>query len=149
MDKMDKEFSEKIGEMMKIMFEISECSKKNCSAEKNKMMANKKTAELYNKYNRETNHENKIKLLNQIYKNNLIYKYNKCVVKHCKKIFNDYINFFRSFISIIPDSNSKRAKLENMITEIEKIFINDNLSKSQYKIYTKNIAELMSSITSS
>jgi len=146
---MDKEFAKKIGEMMKILFEISECSKKNCSAEKNKMMANKKTAELYNKFNAETNNENKIKLLNQIYKNNLIYKYDKCVVKHCNKIFNNFMKFLRSFISIIPSSNPKRAKLENMITELEKLFINENLSKAQYKIYTKNIAELMTSINSS
>jgi hypothetical protein len=145
---MDKEFSKKIGEMMKILFEISECSKKNCSVEKNKMMTNKKTAELYNKYTTETNNENKIKLLDEISKNNFIYKYNKCVVKHCKKIFNDYIKFYRSIITIISFSNPVRAKLENIITEIEKLFINDNLLKKDHKIYIKNMNELISSINS-
>lgn len=147
-DKQIKNIQEKIGEMIKIMVEIVKCSKINCSAQENKMNTNKKTAALVKKYNTEPNNENKIKLINEISKNNLIYEYSKCVVKNCKKIFDDYIKFLKSFINILPDNNPKREKFEKFITELEKIFNSSKLSKSQFKISAKNIAELKSLITS-
>jgi len=58
---MNKEFTEKIGQMIKIMFELNECAKKLfCWI--NNMITNKKSAALYLKYTTEQNRENKIKL---------------------------------------------------------------------------------------
>lgn len=143
---MDKDFAKKIGEMMKISFELMECSKKNCSEEKKKIMADKKTADLYLKYNLEKNKENKLKLLNALSKNNIIFEYDKCVIKHCKKIFNDLMKIIKSFVDILPKSNPKRDKIYKMAGELETLFNTSVLTKKQYKIYTKNIIELLDSI---
>jgi hypothetical protein len=132
--------------MMKILFEISECSKKNCSVEKNKMMTNKKTDELYNKFNAETNNENKIKLLDEIYKNKIIYKYNKCMIKNCKSIYNDIIKFLRSLNTVNTDNNKLNEDIETMISQIEKLYNKKNLTKKDYNIIGKNIVTLMTSI---
>jgi hypothetical protein len=131
---------------MKILFEISECSKKNCSVEKNKMMTNKKTDELYNKFNAETNNENKIKLLDEIYKNKIIYKYNKCMIKNCKSIYNDIIKFLRSLNTVNTDNNKLNEDIETMISQIEKLYNKKNLTKKDYNIIGKNIVTLMTSI---
>jgi uncharacterized protein YqgQ len=143
---MSKEFSEKMGEMIKIMFELNECAKKNCSSEKNNIMANKKTAELYIKYTTETNNENKIKLLNQIYKNNIIHDYNKCMIKNCKTIYNDIIKFLRSLNIATSQDNKINEDIETMINEIEKLYNKSNLTKKDYNTISKNIVTLMTSI---
>lgn len=145
---MNKDFAKKIGEMMKISYSLIECSIKNCSEEKKKIMANKKTAALYIKYNTEQNIENKLKLLNKLNKNNIIYNYDKCVIKHCKNIFNDLMKILKSFINIIPETNPKRERLDKMIIELDILFNTSKLTKKQYKIYTKNITELLASIKS-
>lgn len=143
---MNKDFAKKMDEITKIAFELIKCSNQNCTAQKNKMMANKKAATLYIKYKTESNRENKIKLLDEIYKNKIIYEYNKCMIKNCKTIYNDIIKFLRSLIAIIPHTNPISKELENMITELEKIYNKDNLTQNEFKIFGKNVAKLMSAI---
>ena len=145
---MNSEFSKKIGELMKISFELMECSKQNCSEQKEKIMANKKANSLFNNYNKETDIKKKLKLANQYSRNNIIYEYTKCNVKYCKKIFSDLINLIKSFISVLPENDQKRVNLNKMITELETLFKKDELTKKEYNIYIKNITKLMSSITS-
>jgi len=145
---MNSEFSKKIGELMKISFELMECSKQNCSEQKEKIMANKKANSLFNNYNKETDIKKKLKLANQYSRNNIIYEYTKCNVKYCKKIFSDLINLIKSFISVLPGNDQKRITLDKMITELETLFKKDELTKKEYNIYIKNITKLMSSITS-
>jgi len=143
---MNKEFTEKIGQMIKIMFELNECVKKNCSVEKNNIITNKKSAALYLKYTTEQNRENKIKLLDEIYKNKIIYKYNKCMIKNCKSIYNDIIKFLRSLNTVNTDNNKLNEDIETMISEIEKLYNKKNLTKKDYNIIGKNIVTLMTSI---
>ena len=146
---MSEDFSKKIGQLMKLSFELIDCSKKNCSKQKKKLMTNKKTGPLYIAYTTETDTHKKLKLLNELSKNNIAYQYDKCVVNHCKKIFKDLMKLLRTFISVIPHTNPKREKLDNMLTKLEKLFTTDKLTKKDYKIYTKNITELMGSLKSS
>ena len=145
---MNSNFSKKIGELMKISFELLECSKQNCSEQKEKIMANKKANSLFTNYNKETDIKKKLKLANQYSRNNIIYEYTKCNVKYCKKIFSDLINLIKSFISVLPENDQKRVNLNKMITELETLFKKDELTKKEYNIYIKNITKLMSSITS-
>jgi hypothetical protein len=145
---MNSDFSKKIGELMKISFELMECSKKNCSEQKEKIMANKKANSLFTNYNKETNINKKLKLANQYSRNNIIFEYTKCNVKYCKKIFSNLINLIKSVVSVIPENNPKRVNLNKMINELETLFKKDELTKKEYSIYIKNITKLMSSITS-
>ncbi len=50
-----------------------------------------------------------------------------------KKIYNELIKLFRSFVSVIPNTNPKRTELENMITEME-ISLNKNTSLTKKNI---------------
>lgn len=145
---MNSDFSKKIGELMKISFELMECSKQNCSEQKEKIMANKKANSLFNNYNKETNIKKKLKLANQYSRNNIIYEYTKCNVKYCKKIFSDLINLIKSVISVLPENDQKRVTLDKMIIELETLFKKEELTKEELKIYIKNITKLMNSITS-
>jgi hypothetical protein len=109
-------------------------------------MANKKSAALYIKYTTEPNRENKIKLLDEIYKNNIIYKYNKCMIKNCKLIYNDIIKFLRSLNTKTSQDNKINEDIETMISEIEKLYNKKNLTKKDYNKIGKNIVTLMTSI---
>jgi uncharacterized protein YjcR len=137
-----------IFKMVAILSDMVECAKKNCSEQKEKIMANKKANSLFNNYNKETDIKKKLKLANQYSRNNIIYEYTKCNVKYCKKIFSDLINLIKSFISVLPENDQKRVNLNKMITELETLFKKDELTKKEYNIYIKNITKLMSSITS-
>jgi hypothetical protein len=137
-----------ISEIMKILFELVKCSNKNCSQQKKKINANKKTKDLYDKYNSEQNFKIKLKLANEISKNNIIYEYDKCVVKHCNNIFNDFIKILKIIaVSKIPPENSEKLKQFNKIViELETLFSTSNLTKEKYETYAKNITELMESV---
>jgi hypothetical protein len=145
---MNSNFSKKIGELMKISFELLECSKQNCSEQKEKIMANKKANSLFTNYNKETDIKKKLKLANQYSRNNIIYEYTKCNVKYCKKIFSDLLNLIKSVISVLPGNDQKRITLDKMIIELETLFKKEELTKEDLKIYIKNITKLMNSITS-
>jgi hypothetical protein len=145
---MNSNFSKKIGELMKISFELLECSKENCSEQKEKIMANKKANSLFTNYNKETDIKKKLKLANQYSRNNIIYEYTKCNVKYCKKIFSDLLNLIKSVISVLPGNDQKRITLDKMIIELETLFKKEELTKEDLKIYIKNITKLMNSITS-
>ena len=133
---------------MKISFELLECSKENCSEQKEKIMANKKANSLFTNYNKETDIKKKLKLANQYSRNNIIYEYTKCNVKYCKKIFSDLLNLIKSVISVLPGNDQKRITLDKMIIELETLFKKEELTKEDLKIYIKNITKLMNSITS-
>jgi hypothetical protein len=140
--------SNKISEILKILFELVKCSNNNCLEQKKKINADKKTKDLYDKYNSEQNFKIKLKLTNEISKNNIIYEYDKCVIKHCNNIFNDFIKILKIIaVSKIPAENSEKLKQFNKIViELETLFSTSDLTKKQFKTYAKNITELMESV---
>ena len=145
----NKNYKKIIVKVMTLSFEVMQCTKENCSEQKEKIMANKKANSLFTNYNKETNIQKKLKLANQYSRNNIIYEYTKCNVKYCKKIFSDLINLIKSVVSVIPENNQKRVNLNKMINELETLFKKDELTKKEYSIYIKNITKLISSIASS
>lgn len=129
--------------MLAITFELSECAK-NCSEQKNNMMADKKTAELYTNYKAEKEDiKKKLKLGKEYGENKLIYKYNKCLMNHCNKIICDVMKLLRSIISAIPENDPTRKKLDKMIDELEILLKKKELTKKEYKTYIKNMAQLI------
>jgi hypothetical protein len=140
--------NDKMSEIFLILIELVKCSKKNCSQQKKKINADKKTKDLYDKYNLEQNLKIKLKLANEISKNNIIYEYDKCVVKHCNNIFNDFIKMLKIIaVSKIPPKNSQKLKQFNkIIIELETLFNTSDLTVEKYETYAKNITELMESV---
>jgi hypothetical protein len=49
------------------------------------MLTDKKAANLYNDFSMLKDIERKLKLMNEFTDNKIIYEYEKCVFKHCKK----------------------------------------------------------------
>jgi hypothetical protein len=132
-----------IFKMLTIAFEVSECAEKNCSLQKKNIMADKKTAALYTNFKGEQDIKKKLKLGEQYSENDITYEYNKCLMKHCNKTLINLMKLYRSIISTIPKSNPKRKKLDKIIDELELLVKKSQLNRNEYKIYLKNMAELM------
>jgi len=128
--------------ILQLAFELSECAK-NCSEQKNNIMADKTAAALYTNYRAEKDIKIKLKLGKQYSENNLIYENNKCLMKHCNKILGNVIKLFKSIISVISENDPTRKKLDKMADELETLLKNQQLTKKEYKTYVKNITELM------
>jgi hypothetical protein len=144
----NKNFKKIIVKVMTLSFEVMQCTKQNCSAQKEKIMANKNANSLFTKFNKETNIDKKLKLTNKYTKNTIIYEYTKCIIKYCNKMLNDIMNLLKSIISILPENNPKRLKLDNMIAELKILLKTNELTKKEFKKYIENITELMTTIKS-
>ena len=137
---MNKEFPKNINEMMNIVFSLMECSKKNCLEKKKKLLADKELVIKYKEAELIKDREQKIKVLTELGKNNLLYEYDKCVIKNCKRILIDLINIFKKNMEYIPNINSKFNKL---IKDNELILKKKDLTKKDQIIFYANMAELM------
>ena len=135
--------------LFRIALEVSECTENHCAQHKKNIMANKTAAALYVNYRGEKDINKKLKLGEQYSKNDLMYEYNKCIMKHCNKLLNDLMKVNRLVISTIPHSNPKRKILDKLIDELEPLSKKKQLTRKEYKIYLKNIAELMFTIKQS
>ena len=129
-----------------IYFELKICAEKHCSQQKKNIMNDKKTADLHTNYTNEKDIKKKLELRKQYSENDLMYEYNKCVVKDCNKILNNTMKLFKSIISTVPESDLKRKELDKMIVELEKLFKKNTLTKKDHKTYIKRITELMFTI---
>ena len=136
-----------IKEMFKIAFKMMECSKKHCSNQKKKIMNNKETADLYMQYSFEKDPAKKMKLFKELNKKNLLYKYDTCIIKHCKVIMKELIAIIKVIFDKMPKSNPDYDKLHKMIATINAIIDTPRqISKKQYDTYIKDMNEIMSSI---
>ena len=141
---MSKNLENKIDKFLNIFIKADKCITKNCSQQKNKLMADKKASNLYHDFTMLKDIDRKIKLMNEFTDNKIIYEYEKCVFKHCKKIYYDVIKLLKLLLTEIPNSNPKRIELENMIIEIEtSLNKNTSFTKKEYKMYFKNIPKLL------
>jgi hypothetical protein len=135
--------------MVAILSDMVECANKNCSEQKEKIMANNNTATLYNNYNFEKNIDNKLILAEKYSENDIIYDYNKCRIKSCNKILINLMILFRSIIDTLSITDEKRGELNKMIVELEPLFKKKELTKEEFKMYVKNISILMSNVKQS
>ena len=134
-------------EMFSIALKMMECSNKHCSNQKKKIMNNKETADLYMRYKLEQDAAKKMKLFNELNKKNLLYKYDTCIIKHCKVIMKELIAIIKVIIDKMPKNNPDYDKLHKMIATINAIIDTPRqISKKQYDTYIKDMNEIMSSI---
>ena len=140
---MDSTQAKKIGEMMSILFSLMECSKKNCLKEKQEVEKNKELYAKYLKLNTITDTNEKLKLMNELSKNNIIFKYDKCVFKFCKEILKKLINMLKTFASNIPKTSPKYNTINKMINELDILFKKTNYTKKEHKIFITNFTQIM------
>jgi hypothetical protein len=144
---MNKSEALNLKEMFSVAFKMMECSKKHCSNQKKKLMANKETADLYMRYTLEQDAAKKMQLFKELNKKNILYKYDTCIIKHCKVIMKELIAIIKIQFDKLPKSNPNYDKLHKMITTINAIIDTPRqISKKQYDIYVKDMNEIMSSI---
>ncbi len=143
---MDKTQMKKIGEMMSILFSLMECSKKNCIKEKQEIEKNKDLVAKKARINLTTDVNERVKLINELSKNNTIFKYDKCVFKYCKEILKKIINMLKTIASNIPKTNPKYNIIDKMINELDILFKKTNYTKKDNKIFITNFTEIMKEI---
>ena len=137
---MNKEFPKNINEMMNMLFSLMKCSRKNCLEKKKKILADKELVIKYKQAELINDREQKIKVLTELGKNNLLYEYDKCVIKNCKRILIDLIGILNKNLKNIPNINSNFNKL---IKDNELILKKKDLTKKDQIIFYANMAELM------
>ena len=137
---MNKEFPKNINEMMNMLFSLMECSIKNCLEKKKKLLADSELVIKYKQAELIKDREQKIKVLTELGKNNLLYEYDKCVIKNCKRILIDLIGILKKNMKNIPNINSNFNKL---IKDNELILKKKDLTKKDQIIFYANMAELM------
>lgn len=137
---MNKEFPKNINEIMNILFSLMECSRKNCLEKKKKLLADSELVIKYKQAELIKDREQKIKVLTELGKNNLLYEYDKCVIKNCKRILIDLINIFKKNMKYIPNINSN---FNNLIKDNELILKKKDLTKKDQIIFYANMTELM------
>ena len=140
---MDSKQAKKIGEMMSILFSLMECSKKNCLKEKQAIEKNKDLNAKNTRLNLTTDDNEKAKLINELSKNNTIFKYDKCVIKYCKEILKKLINMFLTIASNIPKTNPKYNAINKMINELDILFKKSNYTKKDHKLFITNFTQIM------
>ena len=140
---MDSKQVKKIGEMMSILYSVMECSKKNCLKEKQAIEKNKDLIAKKARLNLTTDDNEKAKILTELSKNNIMFKYDKCVFKYCKEIFKNLINMFKTLASNIPKTNSKYNIIDKMINELDIIFNKSNYTKKDHKLFITNFTQIM------
>jgi hypothetical protein len=143
MDSKQRVQAKKIGEMISILLSVMECSKKNCMKEKQAIEKNKDLIAKKTRLNLTTDVNEKTKLINELSKNNAIYKYDKCVLKNCKEIFKKLINIFKIIASDIDKTTPKYNTINKMINELNILFGKINYTKEDHKIFMTNFTEIM------
>jgi hypothetical protein len=140
---MDKEFAKNTTKLIKLIVKMIMCSSTKCEKEISKADKNKEIMEKYKQIELETNSFTKLKLFAELNNYNEMYEVNICIFKHCKKILKNIIKIYKSYASIVPKSNPKYDNIHNLINQLELLINTKNLSEKDYKIYLKNINELL------
>jgi hypothetical protein len=135
--------AKKIGEMISILLSVMECSKKNCIKEKQAIEKNKDLIAKKTRLNLTTDVNEKTKLINELSKNNAIFKYDKCVFKNCKEILKKLINMLKIIASDIDKTTPKYNTINKMINELDILFGRINYTKEDHKIFMTNFTEIM------
>ena len=103
----------------------------------------KKKKDVGESLNLTTDVNEKAKLINELSKNNTIYKYDKCVFKYCKEILKKIINMFLTIASNIPKTNPKYNTINKMINELDILFKKSNYTKKDHKLFITNFTQIM------
>jgi len=145
---MNKILIEEIKKISKIIMKLVQCSSQNCGKLFNKLKKDKETYNKYLKANTEIDIIKKEKLLNEIYKNKLVYEYNNCIIINCKNIYIESLDILEKIINISSHSNEIKINIINILNKIKKIFKFKNLSKKKINEVIINFSLLQSLLKS-
>jgi hypothetical protein len=143
---MDKEFAKKFGEIITLSLLLITCASKNCTTQKNNVIANKDLVQKYNQYKLEQNKTKKVRLLGEINDTTIMYELNTCLFKNCKTLVKNIMTKLKLILRIVPKTSPKYEKMHLIVNEMNILIETSNLTEKQYKKHIKNINNVLASI---
>jgi hypothetical protein len=143
---MDKKFAKKFGEIITLSLLLITCASKNCTTQKNNVIANKDLVQKYNQYKLEQNKTKKVRLLGEINDTTIMYELNTCLFKNCTTLVKNIMTKLKLILSIVPKTSPKYEKMHLIVNEMNILIETSNLTEKQYKKHIKNINDVLASI---
>ena len=148
---MDKDnVKENVLKLMKTTGELTACYSKNCGVLKIKLMDDKEYLALNTEYKNMKPTEKKDNLLDKLNENEVLYNYNKCILKNCKNIYKNLLNIMKINLKTLPKTNHEYKEANDIISELEKLMNSKEVfTKEVNKLFLKNsrnLAAIMSKI---
>ena len=145
----NKKFNQNISKLMKKTAELATCYSNKCGVLKNKLEEDKDYMTTIIQSITMNKSKKKDKLLDKLSKNELLYNYNKCILKNCKKIYKNLLNIIKINLNILPKTYPKYKEMIYYISELEKLINSKTLlTKEENKLFIKNSHNLMSTFMS-
>jgi hypothetical protein len=111
-----------LNEIKTLIVTMAMCAFDNCKETRKKINDNLKIENKFKNAMFENDVNKKDELLTEIYKNKLVLNYNKCIIKNCKIIYNDFLNKIEKIINIPQFPKNKKEKINNYLKDIKTIF---------------------------
>ena len=144
----NKKLNENVSKLMKKTAELATCYSNKCGVLKNKLQEDKDYMSSIIQSITMNKSKKKDKLLDKLSKNELLYNYNKCILKNCKNIYKNLLNIMKINLSTIPKTNHKYKEANDIISELEKLMNSKEvLTKEENKLYLKNSRNLASKMS--
>jgi hypothetical protein len=145
----NKKFNQNISKLMKKTAELATCYSNKCGVLKNKLEEDKDYMTTIIQAITMNKSKKKDKLLDKLSKNELLYNYNKCILKNCKNIYKNLLNIMKININTLPKTYPKYKEMNYYISELEKLInVKTLLTKEENKLFIKNSHNLMSTFMS-
>ena len=147
---MDKDkVKENVLNLMKKTGELTACYSKNCGILKIKLTDDKDYISLNTEYKNMKQSKKKDKLLDKLSENEVLYNYNRCILKNCKNIYKNLLNIMKININILHKTYPKYKEMNYYISELEKLInVKTLLTKEENKLFIKNSHYLISTFMS-
>ena len=148
---MDKDkVKENVLNLMKKTGELTACYSKNCGILKIKLTDDKEYVSLNTEYIKMKQSKKKDKLLDKLSENEVLYNYNRCILKNCKNIYKNLLNIMKINLKTLPKTHPKYKDINYIITELENLMNSNTVfTKEENKLFLKNsrnLAAIMSKL---
>ena len=145
----NKKLNENISKLMKKTAELATCYSNKCGVLKNKLQEDKDYMSSIIQSITMNKSKKKDKLLDKLSKNEMLYNYNKCILKNCKSIYKNLLNIMKININILHKTYPKYKEMNYYISELEKLInVKTLLTKEENKLFIKNSHNLVSTFMS-
>ena len=144
-----KKLNENVSKLMKKTAELATCYSNKCGVLKNKLEEDKDYMSSIIQSITMNKSKKKDKLLDKLSKNEMLYNYNKCILKNCKSIYKNLLNIMKININILHKTYPKYKEMNYYISELEKLInVKTLLTKEENKLFIKNSHNLVSTFMS-
>jgi hypothetical protein len=127
-----------LNEIKTLIVSMAMCAFDNCKETRKKINDNLKIENKFKNAMFENNVNKKDKLLTEIYKNKLVYNYNKCIFKNCKIIYDSFLDKIEKIIIIPQFSKTKKEKINKYLKDIKTIFKSKKIDIKTINTIIKN-----------